>query len=386
MILGFVLSLSLMKAQQQPPRLRTILPNQSAILVEPVSNAHLISLQLWAASRGVEERPETHGLRHLLEHILALGPKRDLDSRLERIGGSIRARTYRDATQIEVDVPPDQLPLGLDAISQMLQPVQVTPDQIAIEAKVINQELGLLSDDALLTGAAWKQAYGDAALDPFGDMDVINNATPADLEAIHKRQFAAQNLVLVISGPIGLDDTTAKARAVLGPLPTLSDYTPRMRPQGAGGQVTAEAYGEARAAPVPEFGSMKTVSTLAAALAIASRLDDCYVTYTPSTQNGLVIVGRTESKLGLGAYIDGLDEGGMGALYAPAKNLATQWVKRQLRSPIQIASIRGMLMSQDASARPEAMLDAINAMTFNDFKQGCLALRGANAVEVSGSQ
>jgi len=386
MILSVALCLSVLSHQVQPPRLRTILPNRATILVEPVSNAKIVSVQLWASARGVEERTETHGLRHLLEHIIALGPGRDLDSRLETMGGSLRARTFRDATQIEVDVPKGKLALGLDAIGEMLEPLQVTPDQIKIGAKVIDQELALLSDDALLTGAAWKQAYGDDALDPFGDMEVIQNATPEDLEAVHKRQFAAQNLVLVISGPVGLDDATAKARAVLEPLPRLTEYQARLRPEGHGGQIAADAFGEARAAPVPEFASMKTVSTLAAALAVASRLDDCYVTYTPSTQNGLIILGRTESKQGLGAYIDNLDAGNLGSLYALGKALAAGWVQRQLRSPIQIASVRGLLMSQDVGDKPEMMLDTIQQMTFNDFRQGMNALKRPNAVEVAGTQ
>ena len=385
-MLSLALGFALLTRQGQPPRLRTVLPNRAVILVEPVAHAHIISLNLWAASKGVEERPETHGLRHLMEHIIALGPKRDIDLRLETVGGSLRAATYRDGTQIEVDVPPDQLQLGLDAIDEMLQPLQVTPDQIATESKVIDQEQGLMSDEALLTGAAWQTAYGDDALDPFGDMEVIGSATPADLEAIHKREFAAQNLVLVISGPVELDGATGKASDILTPLPKLDEYSARERPQGHGGQATVQAYGQARAATVPAFDTVKTMSTLAAALAVASRLDDCYVTYTPSMQNGLVIVGRTESNQGLGAYIDGLDDPAMGTLFGPGKTLAAAWVDRQLHSPNRIGYIRGLLLCQDISARPEAMLDAIQRMTFNDFKQGMAALKSPNAVDVRGTE
>jgi hypothetical protein len=385
-MIAVALGLSLLTSQTQPDRLRTILPNESVILVEPVANSRIISLQLWASARGVEERSETHGLRHLLEHILVLGPKRDLDYRLESVGGSIRARTYRDATQIEVDVPVGQMELGLRAISEMLQPVQTTPDQIATEARIIDQEMGLLSDDALLSGAAWRQAFGDAALDPLGDLEVIRHATPADLEAIRRRQFAAQNLVFVISGPVGLDDTTSMARRILGPLPSMTRYQARERTAGAGGQITAKAFGEARAAVVSRYDSMKTVSALAAALSVASRLDDCYVTYTPTTQNGLVILGRTDSKGGLGAFIDGLNEGKMGDLFSHGKTLATGWVQRQMRSPIQIGGIRGLLLSQNVGARPEMMLETIRLMSFNDFKAGVKSLQRPSAVEVEGTQ
>ena len=376
----------LISAQVQPPRLRTILPNAATIIVEPMSNARVISVQLWASAKGVEERPETHGLRHLMEHIIALGPNRDLDRRLEMQGGVIRARTYRDATQIEVDVPPGRLDLALNAISEMLQPINVTQDQINTETKIIDQELGLLSDDALLSAAAWQGAYGDDALDPFGDSEVMKNATPMDLEAIHARQFAAHNLSLVIVGPVGLDDATGKARPLLATLQKLDPYPLRQRPDGHPGQATTPGYGEARAATVPGFDSKRTVSALAAALAMASRLDDCYVTYTPTTQNGLIIFGRTDSNRGLGNYVDSLDAGAIAALFEPGKALARGWVNRQLRTPQSVGYIRGLISCQDAVDRPESMLDTINSMTYDDFLKGVKAFRKGAGVEVTGNQ
>jgi hypothetical protein len=385
-MLPLAIAFTLLTAQGQPPRLRTVLPNNSAILVEPMPNEKTISIQLWAASRGVEERPETHGLRHLMEHIMALGPNRDVDQRLETVGGTLRARTFRDATQIEIDVPASQLTLGLDVMSEMLKPIQVTPDQIATEAKIIDQEGGLREDDNLLNEAAWNRAYGQTALDPFGDIDVIRSATPADLEAVRKREFIASNLVLVVTGPVDLDGTTSQAGNLLGPLPKV-DFVPRKeRLDGLPGDTQATAYGEARAALVPGYASMRTVSALAAALAIGTQLDDCYVTYTPSLSNGLVILGRTDTNKGLESYIDGLDQAAMSGLYNRGKALAAGWVRRQMNSPSGIGYMRGMLLSQDLGARPETMLASIDSITYSQFVSGVNLFKIHNSISVEGSE
>src|SRR5665213_4422706 len=80
----------------QHPRLRTILPNGAAILVERVPGAKDLSVDLFAASRGTEESPISNGLRHLLEHLIAKGPNGDIDRRLETAGAFLSAETSRD--------------------------------------------------------------------------------------------------------------------------------------------------------------------------------------------------------------------------------------------------------------------------------------------------
>jgi hypothetical protein len=375
----------LLAGQGQPPRLRTVLPNGAAILVEPMPSRS-VSIQLWASSRGVEERPETHGLRHLLEHVLALGPDRDLDRRLESKGGFLRARTFRDATQVEITVPADQLDLGFTALGEVLKPLRVSPEQLSKEVKIIDQELGLLDDDALLNEAAWTKGFGQTALDPFGDLEMMRAATPEDVESIRKKQFAASNLVVVVVGPVNLDGATAMARSVVGSLPKVAASPMRDRMWGMPGPAEVDAYGEARAAIVPEFASSKTVGALAAALAIASKLEDCYVTYTPSTKNGLVILGRTDAKQGLGVYVDGLDPSAVAGLLLRGKSLAASWVQQKLRTPAGVGYLRGLLLSQGIENRPEMMLDAIQALDYKAFAAGVQALKKGTAVEVVGTR
>lgn len=385
-MLSLAVAYTLFNAQVDPPRLRTLLPNGSAILVEPMPKEKVVSVQLWASARGVEERPETHGIRHLLEHVLALGRNRDLDQRLETVGGFLRARTFRDATQIEVQVPQGQMSLGLSAVKELLAPLQLTQDEVSRETQVIEQELALLDDADRLNAAGWDRAYGDFALDPFGDLEVLKAATPADVEAIRRKQFAAPKLVVVVTGPVSLDGTTRLVRDILGSLPKAEAAEPKHRSTGLPSQVQADAFGETRAAMVPEFSSKQAMAALAAALAIGSKLDDCYVTYTPSVEPGLVLLGRTEAKEGLGAFIDALDEATAGALFNRGKTLAMGWVQRQMSSASGVGYLRGLLLAQGAGNRPEMMQETIQSLTLKDFLGGVAALKRGKAISVVGDQ
>src|SRR5688500_3617518 len=108
MISSFLLLLAA-ATQDESPRLRTVLPNGAIILAERMPSAPTVSVQLFASSKRVPETAETHGRRHLLEHILAKGPKKNLDTRLESSGAFLEAFTHRDAMQLGVTCGPGRL-------------------------------------------------------------------------------------------------------------------------------------------------------------------------------------------------------------------------------------------------------------------------------------
>ncbi|MFY9233371.1 MAG: insulinase family protein [Fimbriimonadaceae bacterium] len=353
-----------MSLQQESPRLRTALPNGAIILVERMPEAKTLSVQLFASSRRVPESTSTHGKRHLLEHILALGPKRSLDQRLESNGSFLWARTYRDATQFEISGPPGQLDLALDAVNAVLQPLKVTQPEIDRELKVLAQEFGLLSDPSRLSSAAWKAGYGDEGLDPIGSLDGMASS-PEDLAETQKLHFAPDGLVLVISGPVSIDQASSKAKKVLAglkPLPDKSIFMRRGEGKAARGEAVG-AFGEARGALVKDYKDPMTAASLAAALAVASQFDQSFVTYTPSIQNGLILVGRTDENSGLGLWIEAQTPAQLAELYPVGKSLARSWVERQLKTPAGSAYLRGLLLVQGEAHRPELMLDAINGLT-----------------------
>jgi hypothetical protein len=365
-----LLPLNLLVAQE-PPRLRTDLPNGATVLAETFSGSKLMSVQLFASSRGVADTPQTHGYRHLLEHMIVKGVKGDLDMRLESKGVFLRAETYRDFMHVAIMGRAEQMDLALDAVKQILQPPHWTKEQLAKEAHVISEELALLPDSILFSNAMWRQAFGDAGVDPMGDSETIAGVTPERLEALHKAHFATPNLLLVVTGPLGVDEATRKAKAVLERLPPSTAAEPPPALEGKPGRVeVAGAFGEARGAIVHGVGSDETAWVLAAAFAISTLVDGATLTYTPSARGGLIIVGQTAENGGLGVKIDALTDGERVAYFESSKNVAHWWIAAQLSSPAAGGLLRGELMVQSRSKKPERLLEAIDAMTQEEFLRG----------------
>lgn len=383
-MLSLIASVALLApALQDPPRLRTVLENNAVILVEPMPTEPVISVQLFASSRYVPETDATHGYRHLLEHILMRGDG-SLDRKLETQACFMKASTLRDAMQIEFTVGPNQLQLALDSLATLLRKPQFTQERLDRELKVMRNEFALIDTPMALSTAAWKAAYGEAGLDPVGTFDSIYRATPEKLTDVFERQFAAEGLALVISGPVNLDKASQMAKATLAPRPKSKFTIPDLKRTGKAGNTSADSTGECRGAIVPSFKMPQTAAALAAALAIASEVPGCFVTYTPSDRDGLVLVGRTDSGAGLGSFIDNIPN--PGDLFGRGRAMAKQWVERQLRTPSGVAYLRGLLLCQGLSNRPETMIQAIDALTQKQFEDGIQAFTADKAAVAVGAR
>ena len=349
------------------------------LLVEPAPQAKNVTVHLFAAARGVDET-KTSGLRHLLEHLCVKGPDGKLDERLESNGAFLRARTFRDALDVQIDVPPGKLQIAFDALSEVLQTGGWTATDIAREAGVIEQELALQPDDAALTSALWRQAYGGNGADPMGDLATIQATTPEALEATRRATFACGNLVLVIEGPIGLTVGTKQGVAFLSKLTTgKSDLGVVRIPKSGPGRVEVEAYGEARGVPVPPLSDPICVARLCAALAIASELQDAYMTYTPSALNGMVVVGQVGEVGKLGKFIDSLDDGAADGLLERGRILGARWAARQVDSPEASGFTRGLLMSRNVRFHFESVQEAMAHVSVAEFRAAIASFDSSHA-------
>ncbi|MBX3119398.1 MAG: insulinase family protein [Fimbriimonadaceae bacterium] len=365
---------------------RVNLDNGSAVIVQSLPNAKTISVNLFAASRGVQESAETHGMRHLLEHILAKGPDKDLDRKIETKGLFLTAETYRDAMQFEVRGTFLQLNEALSVLEDLLKPVKTTTQEIGKEIKIISQELAILPDSARLSSAAWNLAYGTEGFDPLGNLAIMAKATPESLLALQQKHFTAGNLVISIAGPIPETEAIAAARKILEPLKGTPDMNWSKRPDAKPGNGEAEiARGSARGAGVGRYSEADTAWTIAAAFGVATEFDDGFFIYTPSIQNGLVLVGSTSDKTFVNR-IDGLSQEEALGLFAQGRLNARAWLLNRLSTPSGAAYLRGYIGCQAFGGKPEQILENLNSMTPSQFMQGFEKLKYGNGVQVIGGR
>jgi len=382
-MLALALTIALLHPQDAP-RLRTICRNGTVVLVERMAEEPSISIQLWASSYSVPETKDSHGFRHLLEHLAAKG-NGDLDARLEKQGCYLRARTFRDAMQIEINVGPRQMDVGISALLEVIKPLQVNQTAIDRELRVMRQEFATYDDPSRLSAGAWRQAFGDNGMDPFGDLEALAKATPEALRELHRKHFYPENLAITIAGPLDIRAATEKAVAAFGMKQGGIRIVRDPAPLGKPGRIEVSGFGEGRAAMTPGYDNPLAVGSLAFALAVASEIEGSFVTYTPATDRGVVTVGQTERVSGMGIRIDSVGANDLPRLFALGRVLARRWVERYLRSPSGVGFIRGLLLVQSPAASPEAMLTAIDALTYEQFKDAASQFSKEKGVTVVGN-
>jgi hypothetical protein len=371
---------------QNAPRLKTELPNKAIVFTERYANAPMFSVLLHASSQNVQESPETHGWRHLLEHLLAKEPRGDLDRRLESQGLYLQAETSRDFMLISIQGKTDKLDLALEAIKEILQPLKIDTDAPKKELPILLSELALVPDMSRFSRTMWRQAFGDKGIDPLGAENPLKAATATDIIALKQKQFAPKNLVLAITGDIDIEAITKKVRRILEPIPAVAESPSQPRTMGKPGRTYVDdAFGEARAALVDSCLEPKTMWTYAAAMAISVLFDDASVIYTPTTQPGLIIVGRMSDTSGLGTKIDEMEPAERASYCEIGRNMARNWLKDTLSTPAGNNRWRAMLIRSKWSAKPEMLLEALDTMTTSQFLEGFRAFEQDNAVVGVGS-
>ncbi|RYG28676.1 insulinase family protein [bacterium] len=214
MLSATLLALAIQVPVIQPTRLRTVLPSRAVIFAERIPGARSVTAQLWISADPAPETYQTHGWRHLLEHLMARGDG-SVDRKLEADGGFLLAETYRTATVFTAIVPKGSLDVALDALKTVSKFPELTPERIANEANVLAQESRLRSPSDRMASALWEEAYQESGLDPFGNLDTIRATTVDDLRGLYRRLFVMPGLVISVSGDIDLDLATKSAEEAL---------------------------------------------------------------------------------------------------------------------------------------------------------------------------
>lgn len=326
------LILVLGRAQIDAPRLRVRLDNGATVIVEHNSSFKMASVAIVFRSDRCKETPDTHGWRHLLEHVAARGSDGKLEQRLERLGWMTNAWTYRDSMVFAAIGPAKQTHAVIDLVASIPLVRGVKKEVLDIEKQVILHELALLTDAQRLTNHAWLKVFEDDGLDGWGKEESILKADLADIARLATQQFDARGMVVAVAGPVEIGATMRQATAAFGK--ALQSEWPIIE-----WNREASMYGdsEVRAIPLPAAGSPQWVASVGAALALEhSSRSEATVSFAISFRRGLLTVMPATS-----------------AHDRPSSALARRafaaWVSGTSRSPFT----RALLLAQLANASPD---------------------------------
>ncbi len=344
-----------------------MLPNGASIHVERVDGAKSVSVQLIASLEGVTGAAATHGHRHLLEHLLAKGPGKTLDKLLEVRGMLLTATTTRDSMAFEVTGAPETLGVAIEAVGRLLKPLEVTQEEVDREGAILEEELALTPWTTRLSSAAWAAAFGEAGLDPLGSPEGVRSAKPEDLTAVQRAAFAPSQIAVAVAGPVDVDSTMTRVRALLSPMHgTKRPTTPeRVGKRPAGAVRATGVEGEARGALIPGLGDPMALPTLAAGLALQSAIPESVLVYTPSARPGMAVLCSPE--VGALERIEELSEGEKASLFETGRSLVKGWLRGNLASPSRSARMRGLMLLQAPGADIGEWLGQADRMTYAAF-------------------
>jgi predicted Zn-dependent peptidase len=341
------------------------------IQVRTLEGAQVAALHLVVGTGGWAESRERHGFRHLLEHLVALGPERDLDRKLEAVGGGLTADTYRDASHFRIWGPAKAMGTLVAALAELLRPPMLSEALIRRELEVLREEEELRDSESLAGGLLWQMAFGEAGLDPFGDLETMGGASPEQLQGLWSALFAGRNLVLVACVPDRPQEWADEIRRrVSWPRGDRRASVQRREARPFAWARSDRLVGEYRAAPVRGLDSEETAEALAAALLLSSKLDGGRVLYTPSDLPSLVIVGETRSSRRLAEAWQKALDGWRPADGAAAAQWAARWLESQLEDPLRAGLWYGVATVQGRASAPDDLLQRLRGLSSDAVRRG----------------
>ena len=117
----------------------TRLPSGLSVVTDRMPHLETASLGVWIGSGSRSEKPDEHGISHLLEHMAFKGTKRrsarQIAETIEAVGGDLNAATSVESTGYFARVLRADVLLALDVLSDILSEPTFDGDEQAARAE-----------------------------------------------------------------------------------------------------------------------------------------------------------------------------------------------------------------------------------------------------------
>jgi predicted Zn-dependent peptidase len=188
----------------------TRLPSGLCVVTDSMPHLESAALGVWVGAGSRDERPDEHGISHLLEHMAFKGTRRrtarQIAETIEAVGGDLNAATSVESTGYFARVLKDDVPLALDVLSDILSEPTFDPEELRREQNVIVQEIGATEDapddlvfDRLQEVAFPTQPVGRSIL---GTPETVRSFNASRLRAYLGRNYRAPDMLVAAAGAV----------------------------------------------------------------------------------------------------------------------------------------------------------------------------------------
>jgi predicted Zn-dependent peptidase len=180
------------------------------VVTDDMPHLETASLGVWVGAGSRDEKPDEHGISHLLEHMAFKGTSRrtarQIAEEIEAVGGDLNAATSVETTAYYARVLKANVPLALDVLSDILSDPAFDASELAREQNVIVQEIGAAEDtpdelvfDHLQAVAFPGQPVGRSIL---GTPHTVRSFDPSRLRAYLARNYRGPDMVVAAAGAV----------------------------------------------------------------------------------------------------------------------------------------------------------------------------------------
>jgi predicted Zn-dependent peptidase len=181
-----------------------------SVVTDRMPHLESATLGVWIGSGSRNEKPDEHGISHLLEHMAFKGTKRrtarQIAEEIEAVGGDLNAATSVESTAYYARVLKADVPLALDVLADILSEPTFDPEELRREQNVIVQEIGASEDDPdglvfdrLQEVSFPKQPVGRSIL---GTPETVRSFSPELLRAYLARNYRGPGMLVAAAGAV----------------------------------------------------------------------------------------------------------------------------------------------------------------------------------------
>ncbi len=214
------------------------LSNGLQIVVIPNHRAPVVTHMMWVKAGGADNIAGQSGMAHYLEHLMFKGTTKmapgEYSKTIKTLGGNDNAFTGADYTAYFESVSVKNLPKVMELHSDRLQNLAPPPEHFISEKSVVLEERRQRTenDPRSLFG---EQIYAALFINhPYGTpvvgwMDEIKNYEWPDVKKYYDTWYTPENMILVVSGDITMDQLKPLAEQYYGTIP-VKNTPDRVRP------------------------------------------------------------------------------------------------------------------------------------------------------------
>ena len=206
----------------------TKLDNGLRIVSHSMQGYESVMFGIWNSVGSRDEHEEINGTAHFLEHMAFKGTKTksalEIMEKVESVGGYINAYTSEEITAYWVKMLGEDLNIGIDIISDILQNSTFESKELERERGVILQEIGMYLDDpAQMVGDYWQRtAFPNQPIGRLilGKKEIIQSIEREKIINFMQNYYHPKKMVVSAAGKIQHNEFVEQISNSMKNLPT----------------------------------------------------------------------------------------------------------------------------------------------------------------------